>query len=183
MDLTGWTYRTSWRQCPFPTSKLGQRCDTSNGGWILSCDMSSTGRKEQCSMGNACTQQTPVGGFPFHVLLALTPNCSFERVSCCQLLGFVIRETLHAQEEEAKTPGKGEAPRIPKVGNWILAHDPEQYAYENFGTAFNHLVSGAPFKNTNIPPGYVHVPWTMADLSKQAAAGKSLASSLSGDWS
>ena len=79
--------------------------------------------------------------------------------------------------------GGGEAVKVPKVGRWVLAHDPEQYAYENFGLAFNHLVSGAPFENTNIPKGYVYKPWTMAGLGEQAAAGKSLAKELAGDWS
>ena len=106
----------------------------------------------------------------------------FERVSCCQLLGFVIREQLHVQEAQAKKLG-GEVVKVPKVGNWVLKHDPEQYAYENFGTAFNHLVSDAPFTNTNIPKGYVHKTWTMASLAEQTSAGKSLSRELQGDWS
>lgn len=44
------------------------------------------------------------------------------------------------------------------TGNWVKRHDPEEYVYTNYGLAANHLLTGAPFKNTNIPPGYKYKP-------------------------
>ena len=54
---------------------------------------------------------------------------------------------------------------------WLWAHDPEQYAYENYGLAAQHLITGAPFKNTNVPPGYVYKAWNIDELLAKQEAG------------
>ena len=48
-----------------------------------------------------------------------------------------------------------------QVWQWLIKHDPEQYAYDNYGKAVDYLSSGAPFQNTNIPPGLVYQPWSI----------------------
>lgn len=49
-------------------------------------------------------------------------------------------------------------------GSWITEHDPEKYALGNYDSALEHLRSGAPFQNTNTPPGMVYRPWTIDGL-------------------
>lgn len=68
-----------------------------------------------------------------------------------------------------------------EYGRWIWAHDPEQYVYDKFAAALDHLQTGAPFQNTNIPPGYVHAPWSVDQLMAEIDEGKSL--DFDGDWS
>jgi len=50
------------------------------------------------------------------------------------------------------------------VGDWLILHDPEKYTYDNYYKAAEHLLTGAPFENTNIPPGYRYKPWTVREL-------------------
>lgn len=69
----------------------------------------------------------------------------------------------------------------PEYGWWIWAHNPERYASEMYEKAAQHLVDGAPFQNTNIPPGYVYQPWTMDRIYGMVKAGKAL--KFEGDWS
>ena len=68
-----------------------------------------------------------------------------------------------------------------QVGKWINQHDPDAYVYENYHTFLNHIVSGAPFTSTNIPPGYTYEPWTINELLKVAEEGRETADA--GDWS
>jgi hypothetical protein len=69
--------------------------------------------------------------------------------------------------------------RYPK---WLFRHDPEGYVYEKYGQAFAHLVSGAEFHNTNIPPGHQFVHWTLEGIHREMAAGKKVEDLLDGDW-
>lgn len=57
------------------------------------------------------------------------------------------------------------------IGRWLIDHDPEQYVYDNWQACVNHIVSGDPFENTNIPPGYTYEPWTMDGLTEMAGKG------------
>ena len=68
-----------------------------------------------------------------------------------------------------------------QVGNWINLHDPEQYVYDNYTKCVNHLVGGPSFENTNIPPGYKYVPWTIDELLRAADEGRETVDE--GDWS
>ncbi|KAI0135212.1 hypothetical protein F4814DRAFT_454506 [Daldinia grandis] len=47
------------------------------------------------------------------------------------------------------------------MGKWLWAHNPEKYATENFRKACEHLETGSPFDNTNLPPGYKWSGWTV----------------------
>ncbi|KAG9666976.1 hypothetical protein KCU99_g9297, partial [Aureobasidium melanogenum] len=106
----------------------------------------------------------------------------FERVSCLQAFGIVNREkaqgkALDGGKQVSKTGSKG---KHAQVGRWILRHDPEQYAMDNYRKAAMHLEHGAPFKNTNVPPGMVYIPWTINNLLEVHAKGEPTV--LDGDW-
>lgn len=77
-------------------------------------------------------------------------------------MGFKTREVWHKTDWDAvaKNPlvvGK-------TIGDWVLNHDPEKYAYENHSTCAKHLTGGSPFKNTNSVPGFTYKPWDIRDL-------------------
>lgn len=60
------------------------------------------------------------------------------------------------------------------VGDWLIQHDPEQYTHDNYHKAAEHLLTGAPFENTNIPPGYKYKPWTVRELLTASERGEEL---------
>ncbi|KAH6613955.1 hypothetical protein C7974DRAFT_344738 [Boeremia exigua] len=103
----------------------------------------------------------------------------FERVSCAQKLGFKNREMFHNTKWERQDPGY--KPMQKMVGDWLTYHDPEQYAYDNFHDCAQHILSGAPFENTNSPPGYKYKPWTVKELLDASDRGETLEDE--GDWS
>jgi hypothetical protein len=67
------------------------------------------------------------------------------------------------------------------VGSWITKHHPEAYVYARWEECVNHLLNGAPFENTNIPPGYTYAPWTIDELLEAAKEERETVDS--GDWS
>ena len=66
------------------------------------------------------------------------------------------------------------------TGRWITNHDPESYVYQNWTKCVDHLVQGAEFVNTNLPPGYTYKPWTIEECLKAAHEGKPLEDE--GNW-
>lgn len=66
------------------------------------------------------------------------------------------------------------------TGRWITDHDPEVYVYQNWTRCVDHLVRGADFTNTNIPPGYSYKPWTIDECLKNANDGVLLTDE--GNW-
>ena len=54
------------------------------------------------------------------------------------------------------------------VGPWILNHDAENYAVQNYKACAEHLTKGTPFRNTNTPPGQDYVPWKISSLIEEA---------------
>lgn len=104
----------------------------------------------------------------------------FERVSCCQLVGF-LNQTSFLKPASRKKAGDGSANPTPEYGRWIWAHNPEKYAYENYGKALRSLVDGTPFQNTNIPPGYTYKPWSLDELYGRIDKGEKV--EFEGDWS
>ncbi|KAK4248226.1 hypothetical protein C7999DRAFT_31280 [Corynascus novoguineensis] len=106
----------------------------------------------------------------------------YQRASCTQKLAFVNAQTLgHTTDWDAlrKSPEKARL-RYPK---WLFCHDPESYVSEKWAQASAHLVGGAEFRNTNIPPGHSFTHWTIQDIQKQIAEGKRVQDLLDGDWS
>ncbi|KAK0444417.1 hypothetical protein EV421DRAFT_1903047 [Armillaria borealis] len=81
---------------------------------------------------------------------------NFERVSCAQRAGFKTREQLHRNNWEIVLKDPKALGKL--VGDWLAKHDSEKYAYENYDACAKHITEGAPFTNTNIPPGYVYDP-------------------------
>jgi hypothetical protein len=77
-------------------------------------------------------------------------------------LGFKNREVFHNTDWSSQNaaPKKNEK----MVGDWLILHDPEKYTHDNYHKAAEHLLTGAPFENTNIPPGYKYKPWTVREL-------------------
>ncbi|ROV98747.1 hypothetical protein VMCG_06705 [Cytospora schulzeri] len=104
----------------------------------------------------------------------------FERVSCCQLLGFINQSNYLRPEWGQNAIGDGSSVK-PQYGWWIWAHNAERYAYDNYGKAFRSLVDGTPFENTNIPPGYQCQSWTLNDIYSRLDRGEKLI--FKGDWS
>jgi 2-polyprenyl-6-methoxyphenol hydroxylase-like FAD-dependent oxidoreductase len=101
----------------------------------------------------------------------------FERVSCLQAFGVVNQQKVNTQFDDKS--GDGKQMRV-HLGRWIVEHDPEQYAYRNYDQALKHLVDGAPFQNTNTPPGHVYRPWTIDGLLEAQKRGEQTV--LDGDW-
>ncbi|KAF7524936.1 hypothetical protein G7054_g11258 [Neopestalotiopsis clavispora] len=103
----------------------------------------------------------------------------FERVSLIQRMGLINRANFHREgHEEVKTLQS----RITQ-GKWLWAHRSEEYAAENFAPAAAHLVSGSPFRNRNVPPGYVHEAWTLEDQIAREKEGVVDDLHENGDWS
>jgi hypothetical protein len=94
-------------------------------------------------------------------------------------MGFVNQETyqLTNWDAVAKNPSAAKA----KYGGWIWSHDAEEYTYANYGRAFQSIVEGTQFENTNIPPGYTPEPWSIDELLALKEEGKDI--ELEGDWS
>ncbi|ORY63491.1 uncharacterized protein BCR38DRAFT_344406 [Pseudomassariella vexata] len=88
----------------------------------------------------------------------------FERVSFAQRMGIETREFYHhsSWEDVMRNP---EALGV--VGPWIVRHDAEKYAFENFEQCAEHVKNGAPFENTNTPPGKKYEPWTVKGLQEE----------------
>jgi hypothetical protein len=103
----------------------------------------------------------------------------FERVSCCQILGFQNQAKRHNIEREGKADSADSLRSA--WGKWIWIHDAEEYAYNNYGAALRHLLTGSAFQNTNIPPGYTYKPWSVDEMLEMQESGKPIV--LPGDWS
>lgn len=103
----------------------------------------------------------------------------FERVSLIQRMGLVNRANFHREDDDSAEQLQG---RITQ-GKWLWGHKPEEYATENFAQVADHLLTGAPFQNRNVPPGYVHESWNLADQIAQETAGIVIDLSKNGDWS
>jgi 2-polyprenyl-6-methoxyphenol hydroxylase-like FAD-dependent oxidoreductase len=133
----------------------------------------------------SCLQlATTVGGSAGAPLGARIYNLlRYQRVSCTQKMAFINSQLLNAYTTDwdaiQKDP-KQVRLRFPK---WMFRHDPEAYAYEKYGQAFAHLISGAEFQNTNFPSGHRFVPWTIEEIHQQIAEGKRVEDLLDGDWS
>ncbi|KAJ5739745.1 hypothetical protein N7533_012529 [Penicillium manginii] len=116
-----------------------------------------------------------------HVSLAtkVHNHLRFERVSCAQKMGFKNREIFHNTDWDAVAKN----PKImgKMVGDWLVHHDSEQYAYENYAKCAEHLLKSTPFKNTNSVPGYTYKPWTVKELLNASESGELVEDE--GDWS
>jgi hypothetical protein len=107
----------------------------------------------------------------------------FERVSILQQTGFINREELHNTDTAAVTGNREEANiGFFKIGRWVWNHNPEHYAHDNYDQCLAHLETGAPFHNTNLPPGHVYQPWSLSSETKRMRAGIKSTLKENGDW-
>lgn len=73
----------------------------------------------------------------------------FERVSCCQKMGFRTRNTWIRADLKNLGAGPPKPGALkPVVGIWVSTHKPEDYVYENYARCLDSIVSGKEFKNT-----------------------------------
>jgi hypothetical protein len=93
-------------------------------------------------------------------------------------MGFNNREVFHNTDWKDPKVALKEGSKL--VGSWVITHDPEQYAHNNYYKAAEHLLTGTPFENTNIPPGYKYKPWTVRELLTASDRGETVKDE--GDW-
>lgn len=163
---------------------------TSQGGHVVQVGDSAhtfiptSGNGATQALEDAITLATclQLGGGPRNAPLAakIYNLLRYERVSCAQKMAFVNSQLKTETDWDAiwRDPSKIRT-RFPK---WIFDHDPEAYAYEKYGEAFAHLVAETDFTNTNFPPGYKFVPWTVEEVYRDIEEGKRVEELLNGDW-
>ena len=100
-------------------------------------------------------------------------------MSCCQLVGFY--NLSHQFQPDWKAVPTDSNAIKPETGRWIWGHNPDRYTYDNYAKALNHLLSGAPFRSTNIPPGYAPHLWTIEEFLAKLKTGEPI--EFEGDWS
>lgn len=96
-------------------------------------------------------------------------------------MGFKNREVLHNTDPDTIQDVNAVVPNGSFAGAWVLRHDPEQYAYEMYGQCANHILTGAPFANTNYPHGHTFTLWTVQEMLAKADRHESVVDD--GDWS
>lgn len=94
-------------------------------------------------------------------------------------MGFKNRQNFHKTDWEVVEQNPATVGKF--TGQWLLDHDPVQYAYDNFQACAAHVLEGAPFKNSNFVPGHTFKEWTVADLQRAWKEGKPVVDD--GDWS
>ncbi|KAI1133279.1 FAD/NAD(P)-binding domain-containing protein [Nemania abortiva] len=96
----------------------------------------------------------------------------FERVATIQKFGVTTRSYLHTLDLELVKEKPDSIRDTLDMPKWIWGHDPVQYALDNYEQAQRHVLDGAPFQNTNLPPGYTYEPWTVAgEMAKERKGG------------
>jgi hypothetical protein len=98
----------------------------------------------------------------------------FQRTSILQQAGFLNREELHTTNISTAHHYDPTAPQDTalgffKQGRWIWAHKPEEYAGEKYAECLEFLQQGKgeEFVNTNIPPGHLYHPWSLASENER----------------
>lgn len=74
-------------------------------------------------------------------------------------------------------------PEVPTstIGSWLIYHNPEEYANNNFEHCISSIIAGNTFKNSNAVPGYIWKPWTIQELLSATDNGEEIFDE--GDWS
>ncbi|KAI0455921.1 FAD/NAD(P)-binding domain-containing protein [Xylaria acuta] len=107
----------------------------------------------------------------------------YQRVSVIQRFGIVNRHKLHHIDMSLLDEGGNPFENAFHLGRWIWQHNPEDYAREQFTAALDHLQTGTPFENTNLPKGHVYEDWDVESELKKQAAGVPSQLMSNGDWS
>ena len=90
-----------------------------------------------------------------------------DRVSLLQAFGVANREARDTTKNKDAKVAKLDA-----LSSWLVEHDPEQYAIDNYSKALAHITDGTSFKSTNIPAGVTPVPWTIDGLVEAMEKGE-----------
>jgi hypothetical protein len=94
-------------------------------------------------------------------------------------MGFNNREIYHHTDWVAVAKDPTSMGKI--FGDWLVNHDPSQYARASYAECAEHLQAGTAFRNTNAVPGYTYEPWTVQELLAASDAGQPVVDE--GDWS
>ncbi|KAF9870378.1 hypothetical protein CkaCkLH20_12225 [Colletotrichum karsti] len=165
--------QTSWAS---PAGRVVQIGDAAHPFLPTSGSGATMGIEDALSLA-ACLQLSGKADVPLGA--RVHSRLRFERVVCAQKMCFKISEKYHKTDWEAVAKNPKLVGRA--VGDWVFRHDPEQYAVDNYGRCVNHLIAGASFANTNMPPGYVYKPWTVGEMLRASEAGHEIVDE--GDWS
>jgi len=82
-------------------------------------------------------------------------------------------------EKNSTRQGKTLSPLLSRLVDGLVTTIPSSMPM-NWQACLNHLVSGSPFQNTNLPPGYTYKPWTMAEVMQMSE--KEQQTSDPGEW-
>lgn len=93
-------------------------------------------------------------------------------------MGFKARELWHKTDWDATIEDPLIFARI--WAPWLIEHDPEMYARENFAACAECLNKGEKFQNTNGVPGYKFQHWTVQSLTESSKDG--LMPADEGEW-
>ncbi|KAI1442024.1 hypothetical protein F5Y02DRAFT_410424 [Annulohypoxylon stygium] len=102
-----------------------------------------------------------------------------QRTTLIQRLGLLNRAAWH----QDKTDNVKNIRQLMPQGKWMWGHNPERYVVENFRKAREHVETGAPFENTNLPPGHKPETWTLEGEVANEKAGIVFDPTNNGDWS
>ncbi|PNP74970.1 hypothetical protein FNYG_11694 [Fusarium nygamai] len=86
----------------------------------------------------------------------------FDRTTATQRMGWETRHKWHQTDWKAVRENP-EYLKLPQP-DWLYGADAEAYSHKNWDAVVEHLEKGAPFKNTNVPPGYEYDDWSIDEM-------------------
>lgn len=129
-----------------------------------------------------CLRQGGRSGVPWSV--RVHELLRYQRVNIIQRTGFVNRHNWHSVDPDTIKSNPAQLKKMGTLfGRWMWGHSSEKYASVQYHKALLHLKTGAPFENTNLPPGHVFEDWTMDGEVAKEAAGIPSTLKDNGDWS
>ncbi|KAI2463289.1 hypothetical protein F4781DRAFT_417159 [Annulohypoxylon bovei var. microspora] len=101
-----------------------------------------------------------------------------QRTALIQRLGILNRAAWH----QDRADNVEQMDKLLPQGKWVWGHNAEKYVVDNFRQAREHIETGAPFENTNLPPGYKPEPWTLEGEVEKEKNGDVFDPRSNGDW-
>ncbi|KAI1460427.1 hypothetical protein F4805DRAFT_465624 [Annulohypoxylon moriforme] len=102
-----------------------------------------------------------------------------QRTTLIQRVGLLNRAAWH----QDRADNIMSIVKLMPQGKWMWGHNPERYVVENFQKAREHIETGAPFENTNLPPGHKPETWTLEGEVEKEKSGSVFDPTANGDWS
>ncbi|CAG9994342.1 unnamed protein product [Clonostachys byssicola] len=157
-----------------PKGRIVQIGDASHP-FLPSAGYGGTQAQEDSMSLPECLRQAGKVNIP--LALRVHNKLRFERVACCQRLGFMNRELI------LNVRRQGSLENLAMIhGDWLYKHDPEKYAEEEFQECASSILMGTPYKVKNSVPGYEYEPWTVEGLMDLAERGVDLEKIVGGTW-